>query len=46
MDANGEVSVDYNIGDLRAKTYTVEAVFISSEYDRLETSTTMTVVNP
>ena len=46
VDANGEVSVDYNIGDLRAKTYTVEAVFISSEYDRLETSTTMTVVNP
>ncbi|MBO7719288.1 MAG: hypothetical protein J6S29_03945, partial [Methanosphaera sp.] len=45
LNADGEVSVDYNIGALMAKTYTVEAVFLSSVYDRLETDTSMTVVD-
>ena len=44
VDANGEVSVDYNIGDLKANTYTVEAVFTASGYDKLTSNTTMTVV--
>ena len=44
VDVNGEVSVDYNIGDLKANTYTVEAVFTASGYDKLTSNTTMTVV--
>ncbi|MDO5826570.1 MAG: hypothetical protein Q4Q22_09320, partial [Methanosphaera sp.] len=45
VDSNGEVSVDYNIGDLKAKDYVLTATFIASGYDRLESNTTMTVVN-
>ena len=44
LDSNGEVSLDYNIGNLKAGSYTVEAVFISSDYDRISSNTTMTVV--
>ena len=44
VDVNGEVSVDYNLGDLKANTYTVEAVFTASGYDKLTSNTTMTVV--
>ena len=44
VDSNGEVSVDYNIGNLKAGSYIVEAVFISSDYDRISSNTTMNVV--
>jgi len=44
VDANGEVSVDYNLGNLKAGTYTIEATFISPNYDKITRNTTMTVV--
>ena len=44
VDANGEVSVDYNLGNLKAGTYTIDATFISSCYDKLTSNTTMTVI--
>ncbi|MDO5825546.1 MAG: Ig-like domain-containing protein, partial [Methanosphaera sp.] len=44
VDSNGEVSVDYNIGNLKAKTYTLSAIFTSSTYERVEDDTTITVV--
>ena len=44
VDANGEVSVDYNLGNLKAGTYTIEATFISPNYDKITSNTTMTVV--
>ena len=44
VDANGEVSVDYNLGNLKAGTYTLEATFISPNYDKITSNTTMTVV--
>ncbi|WP_257791420.1 Ig-like domain-containing protein [Methanosphaera sp. BMS] len=44
LDSNGEVSVNYNIGNLKVNTYTVKAVFTDSRYDKIESDTTMTVV--
>ena len=44
VDANGEVSVDYNLGNLKAGSYTIEATFISPNYDKITSNTTMTVV--
>jgi len=44
VDANGEVSVDYNLGNLKAGTYTIEATFIAPSYDKITSNTTMTVV--
>lgn len=44
LDSNGEVSVDYNIGNLKVNTYTVKAVFNDPGYDKIESDTTMTVV--
>ena len=44
VDANGEVSVDYNLGNLKAGTYTIEATFIAPNYDKITSNTTMTVV--
>ena len=44
LDSNGEVSVDYNIGNLKAKTYNITAVLVSSDYDKLEDNTNLTVV--
>jgi uncharacterized Zn-binding protein involved in type VI secretion len=44
VDANGEVSVDYNLGDLKANIYTVEAVFTATGYDKIQSNTTVTVV--
>ena len=45
LDSNGEVNVDYNIGNLKSGTYTIEAIFTSVNYDKLTSNTTMTVVN-
>ena len=45
LDENGEVSYDYNLGNLKAKTYTVEALYINSLYDRISDSTNITIVN-
>jgi len=43
---NGTVSVDYTIPEsMKVGNYTVTAVFISSDYDRFEANTTMTVAN-
>jgi len=44
VDANGEVSVDYNLGNLKAGSYTIEATFISPNYDKITSNTTMAVV--
>ena len=44
MDANGEVSVDYNLGNLKAGSYTIEATFIAPNYDKITSNTTITVV--
>ncbi|MBE6488866.1 MAG: Ig-like domain repeat protein [Methanosphaera stadtmanae] len=44
VDANGEVSVDYNLGNIKAGSYTIEATFISPNYDKITSNTTMTVV--
>ena len=44
VDANGEVSVDYNLGNLKAGTYTIEAIFMAPNYDKITSNTTMTVV--
>jgi len=44
VDANGEVSVDYNLGNLKAGSYTIEATFIAPNYDKITSNTTMTVV--
>jgi len=44
VDANGEVSIDYNLGNLKAGSYTIEATFISPNYDKITSNTTMTVV--
>ena len=44
VDSNGEVSVDYNIGNLKANIYTIEAVLISQCYDKISSNTTMNVV--
>ncbi|MBE6488056.1 MAG: Ig-like domain repeat protein [Methanosphaera stadtmanae] len=44
VDANGEVSIDYNLSNLKAGTYTIEATFIAPNYDKITSNTTMTVV--
>jgi len=44
VDANGTVSLDYNIGNLKANTYNLTATFISTGYDKLEANTTINVV--
>ncbi|MBQ6443775.1 MAG: Ig-like domain repeat protein [Methanosphaera sp.] len=44
VDANGEVSIDYNLGNLKTGTYTIEATFIAPNYDKITSNTTMTVV--
>ncbi len=41
---NGTVTLDYTFTDLKAKTYTLSAVLISSDYDHLEDSTNVTLV--
>ena len=43
LDENGEVSYDYNLGSLKAKTYTVDVIFISPIYDRTSDSTSLTI---
>ena len=43
VDANGEVSVDYNLDNLKAGTYTIEATFISPNYDKITSNTTMNI---
>ncbi|RAP54182.1 MAG: hypothetical protein BZ137_03635, partial [Methanosphaera sp. rholeuAM130] len=45
LDSNGEVSVNYTITGLKAKTYTITAVFISDEYNRAEDTSKLTLVN-
>jgi len=45
VDANGEVSVDYNIGNLKANEYTITAIFTAVGFDKIESNTTMTVIN-
>ena len=44
VDSNGEVSVDYNLGNLKAGSYTIEATFMAPGYDKITSNTTMTVV--
>lgn len=44
VDTNGEVSLDYNIGNLKAGNYTIEATYLSSNYEKITTQTSMTVV--
>lgn len=44
LNSDGEVTIDYNIGNLKAKTYTITAIFTSKDYDKIEDSTTLTVV--
>lgn len=44
LNSNGEVSVDYNIGNLKAKNYTITAIFTSKDYDKIEDNSTLTVV--
>ena len=44
VDQNGEVTANYNIGNLKTRSYTLTAVFISSIYERIETTTTFNVV--
>ena len=42
---NGHASVTYTIPDnMKSKNYTITAVFISSEYERIEDSKTLTVI--
>ena len=42
--SNNHVSVDYTLpDDMKTGTYNITAVFISSEYDRLEDTKTLTV---
>ena len=45
VDDNGIVTYNYNIGKLKAKSYKVEAIFISTIYDRISDSTTLNVIN-
>ena len=45
LDSNGEVSVNYTITGLKAKSYTITAVFISDEYKRAEDTAKLTLVN-
>ncbi|MBE6488861.1 MAG: Ig-like domain repeat protein [Methanosphaera stadtmanae] len=42
--ANGTVSLDYNIGNLKANTYNLTATFIQTGYDKLTANTTINVV--
>ena len=44
VDANGTVSIDYNIGNLKVNTYNLTATFISAGYDKLTADTTINVV--
>ncbi len=44
VDANGTVSFDYNIGNLKVNTYKLTATFIANGYDKLEANTTINVV--
>ena len=42
---NGTVTVDYDLSSLKAKTYTLTAVFIAPSYDRADANSTLTVIN-
>ncbi|RAP50116.1 MAG: hypothetical protein BZ133_06245, partial [Methanosphaera sp. SHI613] len=44
VDANGTVSFDYNIGNLKVNTYNLTATFIQTGYDKLTANTTINVV--
>ena len=41
---DGEVVLNYTFKDIKAKTYTLSAVLVGSDYDRLEDSTNVTFV--
>ncbi len=42
---NGVATLDYTFADVKAKVYTLSAVLISTEYERLEDSTEISFVN-
>ncbi|MBR3213669.1 MAG: Ig-like domain repeat protein, partial [Methanosphaera sp.] len=42
---NGVATLDYTFADVKAKAYTLSAVLISTEYERLEDSTEISFVN-
>ena len=44
IDENGEVSLNYNISNLKAGPHIIEATFIASNYDKITSNTTMTIV--
>ena len=45
VDSNGVATLsDYNIGDLKATTYTLKAVFTAPGYDKLEATQTIDVI--
>ena len=45
VDSNGMASIEnYNIGNLKADSYTLKAVFTATGYDKLEANETISIV--